>query len=191
MSATMPRTGGSGAQPSATVKVWDILLRAFHWSFAATFAGAWLTAESERWRDVHVTLGYTMLGLIAFRILWGLVGPRHARFASFVRGPAAVARYLRSLLEGRPEHHLGHNPAGAVAIVALLAVALAAIGSGWAVYNDFGGHWLEESHEFLAGAMLALVGVHLAGVAVASWLHRENLVRAMLTGRKDAPGGRP
>ena len=138
-----------------------------------------------------MTLGYTMLGLIAFRILWGLVGPRHARFASFVRGPAAVARYLRSLLAGRPEHHLGHNPAGAVAIVALLAVALAAIGSGWAVYNDFGGHWLEESHEFLAGAMLAVVGVHLAGVAVASWVHRENLVRAMLTGRKDAPGGRP
>lgn len=174
----------------ATVKVWDFLVRLFHWSFAACFAGAWITAESERFRDVHVFLGYAMLGLVAFRLLWGLVGPRHARFSSFVRGPAAVARYLRSLLAGRPEHHLGHNPAGAVAIVLMLAAALAAIASGWAVYNDLGGEWLEETHEFLAGAMLALVGVHLAGVAVASWLHRENLVAAMLTGRKKASRGR-
>jgi cytochrome b len=173
-----------------TVQVWDILLRAFHWSFAACFAGAWLTAESERFRNVHVLLGYTMLGLIAFRILWGLVGPKHARFASFVRGPAAVLRYLRSLFTPRPEHHQGHNPAGAVAIVLLLALGLASIASGWMVYNDLGGKWLEESHEFLAGAMLALVGMHLAGVAVASWLHRENLAGAMLTGRKNAPDAR-
>ena len=74
---------------------------------------------------LHVTLGYTMAGLVAFRILWGLVGTRHARFASFVRGPAAVARYLGSLLRGRPEHHSGHNPAGALAIVALLVLTLA------------------------------------------------------------------
>jgi cytochrome b len=186
-------TGSSAVRDAApaTVKVWDILVRAFHWSFAACFAGAWLTAESERFRDVHVFLGYAMLGLVAFRLLWGLVGPRHARFSSFVRGPAAVARYLRSLVHGRPEHHLGHNPAGAVAIVLLLAFAVLAGASGWAVYNDLGGEWLEESHEFLAGAMLAVVGVHLAGVAVASWLHRENLVAAMLTGRKTDPRGRP
>ncbi len=97
--------GQPGADEPRTVKVWDIPVRLFHWSFAACFAGAWLTAESERFRDVHVALGYTMAGLIAFRLLWGLVGTRHARFASFVRGPAAVARYLRSLLAGRPEHH--------------------------------------------------------------------------------------
>ncbi|MBL0143784.1 MAG: cytochrome b/b6 domain-containing protein [Betaproteobacteria bacterium] len=174
-----------------TVKVWDILLRAFHWSFAACFAGAWLTAESERWRDVHVALGYTMLGLVVFRILWGLVGPRHARFASFVRGPAAVLRYLKSLLAGEPEHHVGHNPAGAIVIVLLLALVALAGFSGWAVYNDAGGKWMEESHEFLAGAMLAVVGVHLAGVVVASWLHRENLALAMLTGRKNAPDETP
>ncbi len=173
--------------PPATVAVWDPLLRLFHWGFAASFALAWLTAESERWRDVHVILGYTMMGLVAFRLFWGLAGPRHARFSSFVRGPAAILRYLRSLLAGRPEHHLGHNPAGAVAIVALLALALLAGGSGWLLYNDLGGEWLEESHEALASAMLAVVGVHLAGVAVASFLHRENLARAMLTGRKKAP----
>lgn len=188
--SALPRTGATDLAPAATVKVWDVLLRTFHWSFAACFAGAWLTAESERYRNVHVTLGYTMLGLIAFRVLWGLVGPKHARFANFVRGPAAVGRYLRSLLGPRPEHHVGHNPAGAIAIMLLLALGLASIASGWAVYNDVGGKWLEESHEFLAATMLTTVGVHLAGVALASWLHRENLVGAMLTGRKNAPGRR-
>jgi cytochrome b len=190
--SALPRTADSGfGQPVPTLAVWDILLRTFHWSFAACFAGAWLTAESERFRNVHVVLGYTMLGLIAFRVLWGFVGPKHARFSDFLRGPAAVWRYLRSLLTSRPEHHVGHNPAGAVAIVLLLAMGLASIASGWAVYNDLGGKWIEESHEFLAGAMLAVVGVHLAGVALASWLHRENLVGAMLTGRKVRPGNTP
>jgi len=181
----------AGSPAPRTVKVWDIAVRAFHWSFALTFAGAWLTAESERYRDVHVMLGYTMLGLVAFRLLWGVVGPRHARFSNFVRGPAAIGRYLRSLLAGDPEHHLGHNPAGAVAVVLLLGLAALAGLSGWALYDGPGGEWLEETHEFLAGALLAVVGVHLAGVAVASWLHRENLVHAMLTGRKKDPAGRP
>jgi cytochrome b len=190
MSSVLGTPAGEASRP-ATVKVWDVLVRVFHWSFAACFAGAWLTSESERWRDVHVMLGYTMMGLVAFRLVWGFVGPRHARFTSFVRGPAAIARYLRSLLASHPEHHLGHNPAGAAAIVLLLGLAALAGASGWAVYNDLGGKWLEETHEFLAGAMLAVVGVHLAGVAVASWLHRENLVAAMLTGRKNDPRGRP
>ena len=188
--SALPHIAGTGSAPSPTVKVWDVLLRLFHWSFAACFAGAWLTAESERYRDVHVTLGYAMLGLIAFRLLWGCVGPKHARFASFVRGPGAVLRYLASLLSGRPEHHVGHNPAGAVAILLLLALGLVSIASGWMAYNDLGGKWAEESHELLAGAMLAVVGVHLAGVAVASWLHRENLVASMLTGRKKVADGR-
>jgi len=185
--SALPGTAGAGTPEARTVKVWDLLTRVFHWSFAACFAGAWLTAESERFRDVHVMLGYGMLGLVAFRLLWGFVGPANARFSNFVRGPAAIGRYLRSLLGPRPEHHLGHNPAGAVAIVLLLGLALATIAAGWATYNDLGGKWLEESHEFLAGAMLAVVGVHLAGVAASSWLHGENLVAAMLTGRKKAP----
>jgi cytochrome b len=153
------------------------------------FAGAWLTAESERWRLLHVTLGYTMAGLVVFRLVWGLIGTRHARFGSFVRGPAAVARYLRSLLQRRPEHHAGHNPAGALAIVALLALAVAVTVSGWAAYHELAGEALEELHEALASAMLAVVGVHVAGVLLGSWLHRENLVAAMLSGRKSGPPG--
>ena len=128
-----------------------------------------------------------MAGLVAFRVLWGVFGTRHARFTDFVRGPAAVARYLKSLLRGRPEHHAGHNPAGALAIVALLLLAVAVPATGWALFNDMGGEWLEDVHEGVANAMLALVAVHVAAVAISSWLHRENLVSAMVTGHKSAP----
>lgn len=173
--------------PSTTsVRVWDAPVRVFHWLLVLSFAGAFVTAESERWRLVHVTLGYTVAGLIAFRMVWGLVGTRHARFANFVRGPAAVLAYLRALLRGSPEHHLGHNPAGGWAIVALLLGCALLTASGWATYNEWGGDWLEELHEALGNGLLALIGVHVVGVIVSSRLHQENLVRAMFTGRKRA-----
>lgn len=173
---------------SRKVLVWDAPVRVFHWLMVASFAGAYLTAESERWRLVHVTLGYTMAGLVGFRILWGLVGTRHARFSSFVRGPAAVARYVGAILHGQPEHHTGHNPAGALAIMALLGLALAITASGWAAFNDVGGKWLEDVHEAAANLMLAVVGAHIAGALLSSWLHRENLIGAMIDGHKQ---GRP
>lgn len=172
--------------PSSTL-VWDVPVRVFHWLLVACFAGAWLTAESEHWRLVHVTLGYTMAGLVGFRLLWGLVGTRHARFASFVRGPRAAFAYLHSLLGARPEHHTGHNPAGALAIVGLLGLIVLTAASGFATYNELGGDWLEELHEAAANALLILVGIHVAGVVVGSLVHKENLVRAMFTGRKPAP----
>ncbi|MBX3603685.1 MAG: cytochrome b/b6 domain-containing protein [Piscinibacter sp.] len=168
------------------VLVWDAPVRVFHWLLVASFAGAWLTAESERWRLVHVTLGYTVGGLLLFRLLWGLIGTPPARFANFVRGPQAAWRYLRSLTGPRPEHHTGHNPAGALAIVALLLLIGVTVATGWAAYSELGGEWLEEWHEGAANALLAVVVVHLLGVFVGSWVHRENLVRSMLTGRKKA-----
>jgi cytochrome b len=166
------------------ILVWDAPVRVFHWLMVLSFAGAWLSAESERWRLLHVTLGYTMAGLVIFRLLWGLIGTRHARFATFVRGPAAAWRYLRSLFGGEPEHHAGHNPAGALAIVALLLLALGLTFTGWAHFNRVFGGWTEDAHEAVANAMLALVGLHVAAVVLASWLHRENLVAAMISGRK-------
>jgi cytochrome b len=166
------------------VLVWDAPVRVFHWLMVFSFAGAYLTAESERWRLVHVTLGYTMVGLVAFRIVWGLVGTRYARFSNFVRGPAAIANYVRGLVRGRPEHHVGHNPAGALAIVALLVSTMVVSATGWAAYVELGGEALEELHEVVANAMLAIVVVHVAGVLMASWLHRDNLIGAILSGRK-------
>ncbi len=173
----------SSASP-AKVLVWDMPVRLFHWLMVLCFAGAYLTAETERLRLVHVTLGYTMAGLVAFRLVWGLMGTRYARFSSFVRGPGAVWRYLRALPSGRPEHHVGHNPAGALAIILILGLTAMVTSTGWANYNELGGEWLEETHEVLANLMLLTVGVHVAGVMLSSWLHKENLVRAMVTGRK-------
>lgn len=165
------------------ILVWDLPTRLFHWLLAATFAGAWLTAESERWINVHVTLGYSFAGLIAFRLLWGFVGSRYARFSSFVTGTGPVARYLGSILTFRPEHHVGHNPAGGWAVLALLALGFATALSGYAAYT-VGAHWLEELHEGAASTMLALVFVHIGAVLVSSLIHRENLVRAMWNGYK-------
>ena len=166
------------------ILVWDAPVRVFHWLLVLSFLGAYLSAESERWRLLHVTLGYTLGGLIAFRVLWGLWGTPYARFSSFVRGPREVMRYVRTLLSGKPAHAVGHNPAGAVAIVLLLLLGVGSVASGWALYNDMGGKLLEELHEISGNLMLLVVGVHLAGVVISSWLHRENLVRAMLSGKK-------
>ncbi|PMS21119.1 cytochrome B [Trinickia dabaoshanensis] len=174
------------ARTTATVRilVWDAPVRVFHWLMVASFAGAWLTAESERWRLLHVTLGYTMVGLVGFRVIWGLMGTRYARFSTFVRSPAAVVRYLTSLLKHQPERYVGHNPAGAIAILAMLLMTLAIGSTGWAVYNGAGGEWFEELHEGVANAMLALVALHVAAVLGSSVVHRENLVRPMITGYK-------
>ena len=168
------------------IRVWDAPTRVFHWLTVLSFSGAYLSAESERWRLIHITLGYTLGALLVFRMVWGVVGTRYARFGNFVRGPVAVARYLAGLLRAKPQHYFGHNPAGAVAIVLMLVLGALLVGSGWATYNDVGGNAMSDWHALLGNALLALVAVHLVGVVTASWQHRENLVRAMLTGHKSA-----
>ena len=172
------------------VLVWDLGTRAFHWLLALAFAVAYSTGDSERLREAHLYAGYVVAGLIAFRLVWGFVGPRHARFRAFAFGPRRVAAYLKSLLTRTPEHHLGHNPAGAWVIFALLGLGAISAATGYALHEGLGGArlegMLEEVHEGATGAMLALVAVHLAGVVVSSLIHRENLVAAMVNGRKRA-----
>jgi cytochrome b len=171
------------------ILVWDLPTRLFHWLLAASFLGAWLTSESERLRNIHVVLGYTMLGLVAFRFLWGVIGTRYARFASFPFAPRRVPPYLLSLLTRSPQHHVGHNPAGSLAIYAILALSLLAIASGYAAYNEIGGEALAELHEGAASAMLGLVLIHIGAVIVSSLIHRENLAAAMLNGYKRGRAG--
>lgn len=170
--------------PLPRVLVFDLPTRVFHGLLAVSFAGAFLTAESERWRDVHVILGYTVLVLVLFRLLWAAIGTRHARFAALRLSPRRALGYLRSMLARSPEHHAGHNPAGTFAIVALLGLALATTLAGLATYKDLGGEWVAELHEGVANAMLIVVGVHVAGVIVGSLVHRENLPLAMISGYK-------
>ncbi|KWT82862.1 cytochrome B561 [Variovorax sp. WDL1] len=165
--------------------VWDAPLRVFHWLMAACFAGACLTAGREGWRDLHQTLGYTMGGLVVFRIAWGFAGTRYARFANFVRGPGEIAAYLRRMPRGWGRRHIGHSPAGAVAIIALLLLTLATAVSGWASGDKpTADGWWQEFHEGAALAMLALVGLHIAGIVFGSWRAGENLARSMISGTK-------
>ena len=181
--ATVVEAAGRSARP-AEVPVWDPLVRLFHWSLAVAFFAAWL---SEDVMPLHEAAGYVVLGLVAFRVVWGVVGPQHARFTDFVHGPRAALAYLRDLGSGRARRYLGHTPAGGLMVVALLVMLTATGVTGWLALDAGPGRgWLEELHEAMANATLLLVGLHVLGVLVGSVAHGENLVRAMITGRKRA-----
>ncbi|MDR9394206.1 MAG: cytochrome b/b6 domain-containing protein [Roseovarius sp.] len=201
------------------VRVWDPLVRIGHWVLVAAFATAYLTEGDPEW--LHSYAGYAIAVTLGLRVLWGLVGPRSARFSDFVTGPARVFTYLRDLAAGRATRHLGHSPAGGAMTVALLVILALTTVSGmgtlaieegrgplaWIVatgpqastgtwdedagdhadhHEDESGEAWEEIHEAAANATLMLVLLHLGGVLWASLAHRENLVRAMVTGRKRA-----
>lgn len=172
---------------AATVRVWDPLVRVLHWSLAGSFLVAWLTGDGLQ--ALHEWAGYAAAAIVGVRLLWGLAGSRYARFAQFVRGPGAVAAYLAAMARGRERRHLGHNPAGGAMIVAILAGILGLGATGWLLTTDawWGSGPLEAVHETLANLLLALVGLHVAGVVLAGLRHHESLVRAMITGRKRAP----
>lgn len=171
----------------SNVKVWDPLVRVFHWSLVLGVAASWITHEVGR--DAHVPIGYLTLVLVAIRLVWGFVGPRTARFASFVKRPQAVVAYLHQMLAGREARYLGHNPAGAAMILALLAGVVGVGVTGWLYTTDafWGDELVENLHEGLAVTLLVLASLHVAGVVVASRRHGENLVKAMVVGRKRAP----
>ncbi|HWI36921.1 MAG TPA: cytochrome b/b6 domain-containing protein [Burkholderiales bacterium] len=166
------------------MRVWDALVRAAHWTLVACVLAAWFTRD-----ELHEWLGYAALAVVAVRIVWGFVGSRYARFARFVRPPAQTLAYTRALAAGRAPRHLGHNPLGAWMIVVLLATAALTAASGWLSVTDryWGIAWVQDTHAALADALALLAIVHVAGIAYMSRLHRENLVAAMVSGRKRAP----
>lgn len=166
------------------VKVWDPAVRIFHWGLVAAFALAWISSEDAE--TLHHLAGYVVLGLVAFRILWGFVGSRHARFTDFVPKPGQLTGYVGAALRGRERRYLGHNPAAALMILFLLAIMVVIGGSGWLMTTDWG--WgsevLEGVHEAAANLTLLAIAVHVGAAIYESWRHRENLVRAMFTGYK-------
>jgi cytochrome b len=175
-----------GARLPATIKVWDLFVRAFHWSLVALFVIAYATGdEVER---VHIAAGYAIAGLIVLRVVWGVFGPRQARFSTFVRTPREVYAYLRDAALLKSPRFLGHNPAGGAMILALLAMLIGTCVTGYMMTTDayWGAKWLEHIHEVLANLTVALIVLHVLGVLLASFEHRENLVKAMITGRKRA-----
>ncbi|MCC7255373.1 MAG: cytochrome b/b6 domain-containing protein [Dokdonella sp.] len=179
-----PASIRGAVQAVTTVRVWDLAVRIFHWSLATAFLGAWLLGEDGG--SLHQALGYSVLGLVAFRLIWGLAGPYHARFATFVPSPRGLLAYVKDVMAHREVRHLGHNPAGAAMIVALLLMLIATGATGWLQTTDafWGSQTLEDVHETLANLTVLLVGLHVAGVIFSSLRQRENLVRAMITGRK-------
>lgn len=232
-----PPPDSAAADRSRMVKVWDPLIRIGHWVLVAAFATAYLTEGEPLW--LHSWAGYAIAVTVLIRVIWGFVGPESARFASFVRGPVAVARYLGGLASGTAPRHLGHSPAGGAMTVALLLSLAVTAGSGMALLAEEEGRgplapligqqatvslpspaliapaladeWEERDdddryearepgadadaesrfeavHEVAANLTLVLVALHLLGVLFVSWSHRENLARAMVTGRKPAGG---
>jgi cytochrome b len=176
-----------GVTPPAAVRVWDPFVRVFQWSLATLFLVAYVTGdEVER---VHIAAGYAIAGLIALRVVWGFVGPRHARFGNFVRSPRAVLAYLRDVALFRAPRYLGHNPAGGAMIIALLVVLAATGITGYMMTTDafWGAKGVEEIHEAFANLTVGLIAFHVLGVLISSFGHRENLVKSMMTGRKRQP----
>ncbi len=166
------------------IKVWDLFVRVFHWSLVIAVLSAWFSSEDAE--VVHFAFGYIAGGLVAARILWGLVGTRYARFTSFVVGPDKVINYLGDIKAGREARYIGHNPAGGAMILVLLGFIAAIAISGWMMTTDrwWGVAWVQHVHNVMAHLLIGLVVVHVAGVILASLRHRENLVGAMITGRK-------
>jgi len=198
---------------SSSIKVWDISIRLFHWGLVAFFAIAYITGEIET-ETLHAWAGYVIIGLLVYRIVWGLIGSRHARFSDFIYSRTEINSYLKSLLTRHPKHYPGHNPAGGLMVILLLLGLMATSWTGLKAYeaegkgplaattisltipsaqahgwehgerHEKGDEFWEEAHEACVSFMLLLIFLHLGGVAVSSMLHRENLVRAMVTGRK-------
>jgi len=167
------------------ILVWDLPTRLFHWLFAGSFVVAYFTAESDSLFALHVFAGLLMLVLIAYRLVWGLVGSRYARFSSFLFSPAAAVRYAFAALKGQATRHIGHNPLGSWAIYAMILLGAGSAATGLATLLT--GEVFKEVHEVLANGMLAVVVIHLIGVALASLVHKENLPRAMVNGHKEGP----
>jgi len=206
-------------QQSNTIKVWDLVVRVGHWTLVTCFFVAWFTEDD--FLTVHVWAGYVLAVVVLFRLLWGFIGSPHARFKDFLYTPARVLAYLKSLRSDSPGHFLGHNPAGGVMILLLLACLSATVYTGLELYaveegagplaqldqapipqlvataradsdqpqaedsEDAEEFW-EELHEFFANLTLLMILIHVGGVAISSYLHDENLVKAMVTGKKRA-----
>lgn len=184
--------------------IWDLPTRLFHWALAASFALAYITSDGDRWRSVHVFFGYLILGLVVFRLMWGVAGSHFSRFNSFWFGPKQALDYLKQVLARTAPRHVGHNPTGSLAIYVLLALAVVVgitgiltlggdeqqgLAAGFFSFSQI--KLIKKLHELFANGMLLVVFGHIAGVVVESVLHKENLARAMVTGFKMADSETP
>ena len=177
---------GRIARPDS-VKVWDLFVRVCHWLLVILFAVAWYSGGI--WDNPHLAAGYFIFGLVVARIVWGFVGSRHARFSDFIYGPRTILLHIADMLRMRAPRYLGHNPAGGAMVIMLLATLIVICISGVMMTTDafWGVKWVDRLHETASTIALVLVALHVGGVIFASIEHGENLVRAMIIGRKRTP----
>ncbi|RAN39614.1 cytochrome b/b6 domain-containing protein [Hyphomonas sp. GM-8P] len=182
---------------STRILVWDGALRLFHWSAVLLVAAMWWTAENGV-MDWHRRMGMILVGLLAFRIVWGLIGPQTARFGSWRIGPAAILGYIRNLRRGVHKPSFGHNPMGTLSVIAILAALFVQVGTGLFAVDVDGlesgplaslvsfeaGRQAAEIHEISFNVLLALIGLHVAAIVTYLFFFKDNLVRPMVTGRR-------
>jgi cytochrome b len=185
---------------TAKIRVWDIPVRVFHWALVLCILGLFITAQlGGNWMEWHKKLGFAVLGLVSFRIVWGFAGSYHARFVNFVRGPQTVIGYFKGLLKNEAPHFLGHNPMGALSVIALLASLLFQAVTGLFANDDilldgpYAGavskatsDFITKLHKLNSDLLWILIAVHLAAIAYYYFKKKENLVKAMVTGEKDS-----
>ena len=182
---TLKKSSSAGrAMRPDKIKVWDLLVRFFHWSLVIAYIIAWLTADE--WDKVHDYAGYLIGGLLVIRIIWGIIGTKYARFSQFIYRPSTVLTYIKDSLFHKSKRYIGHNPAGGAMIIALLLSLMGVTVTGimMTMTAFWGREWVEDLHEAAAILTLVLVVLHIAGVIFASFEHKENLIKAMLTGWK-------
>lgn len=181
----MPRS----TAPAPLVKVWDPLVRLCHWVIVAGVAANFFITEEGKL--VHRWIGYTVLGAVALRFVWGLIGTRHARFSDFIPSPFRLWSYGKALLQRREPRYVGHNPAGAAMMMGLLILLLIIGVTGWMQTLDayWGVQWVQNAHALSADTIMALAGLHALAAIRESVRHHENLIWSMITGRKRAASG--
>jgi cytochrome b len=189
--ALVSEHGESGPSGARDVRVWDPLVRLIHWGVALTILvnGAFLEEDSVQ----HEWVGYTALGLVVVRLLWGLIGSRHARFSAFPPNPMAAIRHAGAMRRGDKTVHVSHNPLGALMAYNLWGTIVVICVTGYMMGTNrfFGVEWVEEVHEIAFNWLIASFVLHLGGVVFDSWRSGVALVRAMVTGTKKIPKGRP
>jgi len=166
------------------VLVWDFPVRVFHWLLVVSFVGAWATSESEAQQMIHYAFGYSAIALVVFRLVWGVVGTRYARFTQFIKRPSETMSYIKSLLTGKKHIGLGHNPAGAFVMTSLMTLILLIGLTGYWIVKEFLGDVMSEVHETFSSLALMLIVIHVAGAITMSFLQKENLIKSMITGKK-------
>jgi len=166
-----------------TIRVWDPLLRVLHWMLVICVISNLLNESGE---TIHRWLGYTASAVVLIRLVWGFVGPHYARFSDWFPWPSRLVPYVKALARNQAPRHVGHNPAGAVMMLALMVLVLALGTSGYLMGTDmfFGEEWLENLHGALADLLIGSVVLHVGAAVFESWKHRENLIASMVHGRK-------